>query len=78
MLAGIATTVRRRQAVMKMIAGLAVASTAMLAAFAYAAPNLPKFENSNLRASIRALSSSAFAGRAPDTIGEKKSIAYVA
>ncbi|MDE2304427.1 MAG: M28 family peptidase [Gammaproteobacteria bacterium] len=51
-------------------------STAAIATAA--APNTPQFSDANLRSSIRTLSSDAFAGRAPDTIGERKSIAFIA
>ncbi len=63
---------------MHSIAGFAVATMFALTATALAAPRSPKFEDSNLRASIRTLSSDAFAGRAPGTVGEKRTIAFVA
>ncbi|MDE1924538.1 MAG: peptidase M28, partial [Gammaproteobacteria bacterium] len=66
---------------LKSLASFAAASAFMLSTAAIAtaaAPNTPQFSDANLRSSIRTLSSDAFAGRAPDTIGERKSIAFIA
>ena len=67
----------RMNIVTKSIATIAVSVMCTFAAGALAAQALPGFDDANIRASIRTLSSDEFAGRAPDTIGEQKTIAYI-
>ena len=68
----------RMNIVTKSIATIAVSVMCVFAAGALAAQTLPGFDDANIRASIRTLSSDEFAGRAPDTIGEQKTTAYIA
>ena len=59
------------------LAALTVSLSFVLAGFASASA-IPNFDEANIRATIRALSSDEFAGRAPDTAGERRAIKYIA
>ena len=62
----------------KLLSALTVSLLFVSAGQARAGTPAPHFDAANIRATILALSSDAFAGRAPDTAGEQRTIRYIA